>query len=233
MKKKRIFNSKEVTELLKEYIAHPKGNEKLRNRILRRALPLISAAISKKRLFKNREDLTQDCCVKLMYAIPKYNPEKASAFAFMWTVICNHCITQNQKLEKSDLSLSSDSSAEREANTKGSGLFTRPENQHILNNLSKELVNVLEFGNAHVPSMRKHRKACKNLRAAIASGEFFYDRAKTIHQMKDLGLNHKQISFYTAKTLIFIRRELLKAKEDASMLHSHEGALRETYSGDE
>jgi hypothetical protein len=223
-----IFNNQRVTELLKEYIAGKKQNEHLRNKIVRKTMPLIDAAISKKQrmfksMFKNREELRQDCALRVIQAIPKFDGRRGDAFGFFWSLICNHLITQNQKLDAPQYSLSTDEAILREADNQPANPFLMPENRHILNTLIGELSLAFSSNGFRIPDRKRHRKACQKLRESIASGDFFQDRTKITRRMRRLGLNRRMVKYYVDYTLVTMRRKLLVAKENIESLHLHEG----------
>lgn len=218
-----IFNNRRVTELLKEYIAGKKQDEHLRNKIVRKTMPLVDAAISRKRLFKNRDELRQDCALRVIQAIPKFDGKRGDAFGFFWSLICNHLITQNQKLEAPQYSLSTDEAILREAEGQPANPFLMPENRHILNTLISELHIAFNSNGFRIPDRKRHRKACQKLRESIASGDFFQDRTKITRSMRRLGLNRRTVKYYIDYTLVTMRRKLLVAKENMQSLHLHEG----------
>ena len=227
MKQKPIFDNARVTELLRRYISGKKKDQHLRNKIVRKTMPLIDAAISRKRLFKNRDELRQDCALRVIQAIPKFNAKRGDAFGFFWSAICNHLITQNEKLEKPQLSLSTDEAILREAEKQPSNPFLMPENRHILNTLIQELNNAFNSNGFRIPDKKRHRKACSRLRESILSGDFFQDRTKIMKKMRRLGLTRRTVKYYTDYTLVTVRRKLLEAKENVAGLHIHEGTLHD------
>lgn len=218
MSKKRIFNNPKVTSLLTEY-CHHKNNVKLRDRIIDMTLPLINAAISKKHYYrKNRDDLRQECVVKLLYALPKYDPSRGAAFAYLWTTICNTCNTQNQKLTKNDLSLSTDEDVLREAENNGHHVFDTPENSHILNVVGTSIFKALSSVETQDKSRKLHRRACRKIKGFIVNGELFYNRNRVVRRLRRLGLDRKTAQFYVDRSLVLVRQKLLDAKENVLAL---------------
>src|SRR5690349_17541908 len=117
MAKKPIFNNRLVTQLLKRYVRHKK-DLKLRDKILRLTLPLIEASMAQQGMYRGKEDIRQECILKVLQAIPKFKADRGNAFGFMWATICNMSKTMNKRLHKRVASsLSSDEGAEREAET--------------------------------------------------------------------------------------------------------------------
>jgi DNA-directed RNA polymerase specialized sigma24 family protein len=212
MKKRRIFNNEKVSELMSRYRRHKK-DVKLRDRIIKLTLPLIDAAISKKGFYHNKEDLKQECVVKLLYALPKYDPTRGKAFAFLWTTICNTCTTQDQRMANHDLSLSSDENIQKEAENNGHSAFETPENRHILNRIGSSLVS--SFESIQIPDQQKHRRACRSIKKFLITGELFYERHRLVRRLKRLGLDRREIQLYIDRTLILVRQRLLKARENS------------------
>lgn len=219
MSKKQIFNNVKVSALMAEYKKHQK-NVVLRDRIIKLTLPLIDAAISRKIPYKRRamigSDLKQECVVKLIYALPKFDPSRGNAFAFLWTMICNTCITQDQRMFNRTLSLSEDEDIQREAESNGHSVFETPENRHILNSIADSLDKAFE--SIRIPNRRLHRRACRKIREFLVSGELFYNRHDSMRRLKRLGLDRREIQFYIDRTLVLVRQELLTARENSRAL---------------
>lgn len=219
MAKKRIFDNQKVTKLMAEYSRHPKDME-LRDRIIRRIMPLIDAAISRKiKNYTNRDDLRKDlrqeCVVKLLYALPKFDSTRGNAFAYLWTTICNTCNTQGQRLTRSDLSMSSDEDIMREAENNGHDVFQTPENRHILNVIGASITKTFDTIDLSDIDRKLHQRACRKIKQFIANGELFYDRDLVVRKLKKLGLGRKEIQFYLDRTIIMVRQKLLAAKENS------------------
>jgi len=217
MSKKKIFDNAKVTKLMEEY-AHHKKDVKLRDRIIRLTMPLISAAISKKRYYRNRDDLRQECVVKLLYALPKYDPSRGKAFAFLWTTICNTCNTQDQRLTRNDLSLSSDEDVMKEAETNGHEAFDTPENRHILNTISASITTAFDSFDVLDENRKLHKRACNKIKKFIVNGELFYNRDLVIRKLRKLGLDRKVVQFYVDRSLVLVRQRLLEAKDNVLAL---------------
>ena len=219
MSKKRIFDNQKVTKLMAEYSRHPK-DMKLRDRIIKKTMPLIDAAITRKiKNYKNRDDLRKDlrqeCVVKLLYALPKFDSARGKAFAYLWTTICNTCNTQSQRLTRSDLSMSSDEDVMREAENNGHEVFQTPENRHILNVIGDSITQTFDTIDLSDKDRRLHKRACRKIKSFITNGELFYDRDLVVRKLKKLGLGRKEIQFYLDRTLVLVRQKLLAAKENS------------------
>jgi len=217
MKKHQIFNNKKVTHLLGLY-AKDVSQVGLRDRIVRNSLPLIDAALSKKHIYANRDDIRQECILKMLYGLEKYEPGRGSAFAFLWTLICNTCITQGQRMSSKNLSLSTDETAQREAEVNSNKVFETPENRHILNALADSIQHAFRENGFLVPKHRYHRRVCVKIRESIQNGELFYNRVEVMKSLGRLGLDKKEVQFYLDYTLIMVREKLLEARENASAL---------------
>jgi len=216
MKRKRIFDKEKVGALL---VRFKKSNDtKVRDRIIELTLPLIDAAISRKRFYRNRDDLKQECVLKLLYALPKFDPERGNAFAFLWTTICNTCTTKDQKLSNRDLSLSSDENIQREAEHNGNGnsVFQTPENRHILNTIGQSLTDAFE--SVEITNRQRHIRACRSIKRFLITGELFYERHRLVKRLKRLGMDRREIQLYIDRTLILVRNQLLEARLNASAI---------------
>ncbi len=230
-KKKRIFDNEKVSRLLSEYIKGKRKDEHLRNRILKLTVPLIDAAITRKKLhqqwrdlkLENKQDLRQECVLKVLQAIPKYDDKRGKAFAFFWSTICNMCISWNQRsLRTMDNtnSLSSDEETRKEAEVSGKATFQTPENSHILASLAASLQKAFDSNGFKVPKKSLHRKTCRDIRSTIATGEFFYDRHAVLCRLRrgGEGLSRKEIQYYIDYTLVILRQRLLKARENSDAM---------------
>ena len=219
-KKKPAFNNKRVTKLLKKY-ARNKKNVILRDKIIELALPLIPRSLAKQGMYirpELREDIMQECALKLIQAIPKFDVKRGDAFGFFWATICNMSKSINERLNRPSLSLSTDEDAQRQAESNGRNLFQTPENQHILNSIVKDLQVALDNNRFRVPKVAMHRKASRLVRHFIASGELFFDKSLVIRKLRDIGLDRKQIQFYVEYSLIVVREKLLEARENANAI---------------
>jgi hypothetical protein len=223
MKRKPIFNNPKVTRLMKRYVRH-KNNLELRDRIVRLSLPLIDAAINKLSnksmysIYKHKEDIKQECALKVIQAVPKFNARRGDAFGFMWATICNMCKTINERMSRPSYSLSSDEAVQKEAELHGREVFQTPENQHILNSIGKSVSKSLATGGFRIPKQKLHRRACKLIRKHMETGEFFFDRSVVTKELKELGLDKKEIQFYCQYSLVVVRRKLLEARENSHAL---------------
>lgn len=218
MKKKPILDSKAITVLLKRYVRH-KSNYELRNRIVELSIPLIDAAISRMRLFKYRDDIKQECALKVMQAVGKFDIVRGDAFGFLWTVICNTCRTHAERLGRPNLSLSSDENIQREAEINSHALFQTPENQHVITTIQEQLAKALNNPSSFKAAKTGlHRKACRHLKRFISSGELFFDKNAVVRDLKKIGLARKDIAYYYQYSLVVVRSQLLKAKENSSAI---------------
>jgi DNA-directed RNA polymerase specialized sigma24 family protein len=222
MSKKRYgFNNARITVLLERYSKNVKNLE-LRNKIIRRSLPLIDAVVAKKRYQIKHEDLQKDLkqemALKLIKALPAYKPGRSNAFAFIWTVLCNIAISKNEYLSKPSLSLSTDEGAMHEAEAQPQNIFQSPENQHILNCIGSSLELAFSSNGFQASRQKLHTKAVKIIRRSIASGELFYKRTQVLRELKALGLNRRDIQSYLDYTLVVTRKKLLLAKENSDAI---------------
>lgn len=228
MRKKQIFNNAEVTAMMSKYVRNPKKYPNLRDKIMKRAMRLVDAAISKKGAFAiipsmgtraHREDLRQDCALKILQGLEKFDPDRGSAFAFLWTVSCNTCTSMNQRMSRTDtVSLSTDEEAQREAETNGQTVFDTPETRHILNRLARDIQIAFRSNGFRIPNKRSHRQVLEEIRVAIQSGEFFYKRTAVMRKLRRHGLKPEDVHYYISYTLVRVREKLLAAKEESSAL---------------
>jgi hypothetical protein len=193
------------------------------------ALPLIDAALSKKQsqfpsIVKHRDDIRQECALKVILAIPKYDSKRGDPFGFMWTVISNTCLTHTERLNRKNYSISSDEAIQREAETNGTNVFQTPDTQHILNTIVKDLNIAMGESSFRVPTRRLHRKACLRIQEAIFSGELFQNRNMVMGKLRDLGLNKKEILYYCQYSLVVVREKLLQAKDNANAIIHRENS---------
>lgn len=219
------FDNAAMTTLLDRYARNVKDLH-LRNKIVRRSLPLIDAVIAKKRYLFNQpdlqNDLRQEMALKLIKALPKYQPGRSNAFAFTWTVICNVAISKNEYLSKTNLSLSTDEDILHEAESQPQNIFQSPENQLILNSISKSLAIAFDSNGFVVSRKRLHTKAIRVIRRSIANGELFYKRTQVLRELRELGLNRRDIQGYIDYTLVVTRKKLLQAKDNAEAIQRSE-----------
>lgn len=226
MKKRRYgFDNKKMTVLLERYSRNTR-DLKLRNKIVRRSLPLIDAVVAKKRYLISQPDLQgdlkQEMALKLIKALPKYQPGRSNAFAFVWTVICNLAISKNERLSKGSLSLSSDENILQEAESQPQKVFQSPENQHILNSISHSLDLAFSSNGFQVPRKKLHKKAIRVIRRSIASGELFYKRVDVLRELRRLGLARRDIQNYIDYTLVVTRKKLLRARDNSDAIERSE-----------
>jgi len=220
MSKARIFNNREVTEMMVRYSRHPRS-VRLRDQIMDRVYPLIDAAISKKRLFHLRDDLKQECAMKVFQSLPKFSHKRGSAFAFLWTAICNVCITQGKKLSRRSLSIEEDEIL-REAEAASPSKYLSPEHAHLVTVLSGILNEALLSNGLRVFFVDKDKKAIAYLTVCIANGDFFSDKLKVIKQLRRYGLKKKDSLFLCDYVLVTLRTKLYDKKEILNGLASQE-----------
>lgn len=221
MKSKPIFNNAKVSRLLEEYLRDKKDIE-LRNRIVKLTMPLIGAAISKMHLFKNVGDIKQECALKVITAIPKYDKDRGGAFGFMWTVICNTCRTHAKRLGKSSLSLSTDEVIKHEAEVNTPEAFSTPENQYVLSRINEDLTKAMNARNGFRANkaVKGHTRAVRELKKAISSGDLFFDRNRVVRKLKRIGLSNKEVAYYCQYSMVVVRMQLLAAKENSLAINS-------------
>src|SRR4029077_13685024 len=97
---------------MERYVRHPKS-QKLKQQILERTYPLIDAAITRKfasnrRMLSLRDDLRQECALKILKGLTKYRAKRGSAFAFIWSTVCNCLKTHGKRMSKGALSIEED-----------------------------------------------------------------------------------------------------------------------------
>ena len=229
--KKPIFSNKEVGALLSRFGRHP-HSLMLRNEIMMKVDPLIDAAISKKRLFHLRDDLHQECFLKVVGALHHYNPNRGAPFAFFWTTICNTCITQGKKLSKTNLSLSEEE-VKREAEVMSTSHFHSPEKTHILNVLSGVLDDAFRSNGLRSFVDAHDRKAIAYLQQSVRTGDFFHDRPAAVKQIRRFGVRKKDAEFFcdyvlvTLRAKLYSRRDIAKALSTKPVREANETALSE------
>lgn len=210
MRKKPIFDDRLVTQMMCKFEknTHRRG---LRDAIMLKIIPLIDAAISRKRLFKNRDDLRQECALKVLLALPKFRGERGTAFAFLWSVICNTCITHGERLTSSDLSLEDDE-IKKVAEFKADPTES-PFRSFVLTTISDGIVEALgrngfRFGHTH-----KGRRIASYITKAIASGELFSNRTSVSRKLRKMGIDKREAQFFIDHVLVMVRVKLYTLKE--------------------
>ena len=217
------FDNKKVTQLLERYIKAPKHNEELRNRIVRKSLPLIEAALHRKHVPSElAEDIRQDCAVKILRNLHKYKKGRGSAFAFLWTVICNHIITQISRRASKNVSLTTSETASGELEVVQKDPLHAPESRYVLQRIDEALAKAFEVEGFHRQKGRKHRKAVKLLRTSVKDTTLFTQGVKILRKLRHLGLTHEEAKHYVDFTMIKVRHSLLHAREEASGITSGE-----------
>lgn len=226
-KKKAAFDNARVTELtiqftrskknLKECICGRKEACSLcgRDKILERVLPLVNAALVKRRVpIENYDDVRQECILKLLKNISKFDPSRGKAFAFFWTIICNTINTQNQRWTSTSVSLTATESASSDTEITGAEVFQTPENQYILNRITASVDRAFNQNGFRIPDGKKHKKAFILISKAIQTGEFFFNRSEVMKKLRHLGLQQSEIQHYVSYTLIKVRQNLLDSKKE-------------------
>lgn len=219
MKKKQIFNNIKVTRLLKEYVTQKKKDEKLRDRILLLTVPLVDATIARYGMYRAKEDIRQECILKVLQAIPKFDARRGDAFGFMWATICNMSKSVNKRLHRPVSSLSTDEEAQREAEVNGKEVFQTPENQFILTQIAADVVKALgSNGFASICEKGLRRKLLQQIQKSMSSGEFFFNKNETMRKLRDLGLDKPLVQFYCQRSLVLVREKLLEARTNVDAL---------------
>lgn len=217
-KKKLKFDNKRVTQLCKEYMKHPKDIEQ-RNKIMLAIRPLIDAALIKRGVSQElKDDLRQECSLKVLKNIKNFNPERGSTFAFFWTVICTGIATHKKRWTSTSVSLTPGDDEEGGLEVSGGEVYQTPENQHILNRIGEALTKAFQSSEFSTLVGKKSKKASIIIGKAIQSGEFFEDKQVTMRKLRKLGLKKSDIQYYVSYALINVRKQLLGVKGDLSEL---------------
>lgn len=221
MRRRRIFNNEKVTRLMKKYsesYSEIENDVVLRNRILKLTYPLIEAAMSRKHIYINRDDIRQECVLKIIQALPQFNAKRGNSFAFLWTTICNTCITHNQRLCRPWLSLSTDEDVQQEAEASTTSPYDSPATRHILTSLASSLHLAFDSRGFEIPRRSDHRKILLDIRQSVQTGELFYNRTVVMRRLKRYGLKSDVMRHYLDYTMVVVRRRLLTAKENVSAI---------------
>jgi|SRR5713101_1866303 len=215
-----IFNNRRMTNLLEKYSKHP-HSRKLRDKIMTGVYPLVDAAISRKRLFRFREDLRQECALKVLMALPKYRRNRGTAFGFLWATICNSCITHGKRLAKSDLSIDSEENARREAEISQPAKFLSPDVDFLRKLLAKALgQNRNGSDSLRAFSREKEKIAVSFLTFSALNGDLFSERPKVLRQLKRLGIKKKDHQFFLDYVLVDLRSRFYRLRGLANELAS-------------
>lgn len=219
MPSKFKFNNPKVTILLERYV-RDKGNEELRNRIVKKSIPLIDAALHRKHVPTDiAEDIRQDCIVKILRNLHRYKKGRGSAFAFLWTVICNHVLTQISRRASKNISLTGSDTASGELEVVQDDPLHAPENRFLLQRIANDLEKAFEIEGFHKGKGLKHRKAVKLLRASAKNAVLFTKAADVAKKLRRFGLTKEEVRHYIDFALVKIRHSLLHAREEAHGLN--------------
>ena len=213
------FNAKKVTELVSRYVSQKRPSRRLRNEIIENIMPQVRAGMAQKRIdVEYRDDIRQECAVKILSALPRFNPGRGNCFAFFWTVICNTIITQLKRIgANGNISLTVPESSSEEEDVIMDNVFHTPENRYILNRIARDL-NLAVNSGFTTSNGKKQEKLLRILRGAISSGELFTERAKTLKALQHCGLHRSEVRQCVDYVLVRIRQSLLNAREDVSAL---------------
>jgi hypothetical protein len=194
---------------------------------LKATLPLVEAAMSQRGVPRDsRDDIRQECVLKLLKGIPHFNVQRGSTFVFFWTVICNTIMTHRRRIAaNTGISLTSDDSESSEIPL--AEMSHSPENQYIIGTLATAILAAFDqdFRNLDQPH---HKKAVQTLKKAIQSGDFFFDRAKIIKKLRKTGMRRSDIQYYVDYIMVMARRHLLAARDSIRSMSSTESKLYNT-----
>lgn len=201
----------------------PKRKEELRNKIVQKALPLIDAALHRKHVPTDMaEDIRQDCAVKILRNLHRYKKGRGSAFAFLWTIICNHVLTQIKRRTSKNVSLTNIETDSGEMEVVQGDPLHAPENRFLLQRIGEELERAFEIQGFRKQRGRKHRRAVKLLRVSIKNAKLFMQGAEIGKKLRQLGLTREEAKYYIDFALVKVRYSLLHAREEALGLSSGE-----------
>jgi sigma-70-like protein len=227
MKPDEIFDSQAVTILLKRYILRPRIP--LRNLIIEKAMPLVDAAIAKSHLYTHRDDLRQECALKLIRAVPQYDPRKSTAFGYFWTVISNHLKSTNERLSRSDLSIDTDYGVAQEAEIENP-VLENAEHQYFLTLISETLSKAFRSNGFQRFSKSKHQRVCICVEESIANGTFFENRGIVVTRLRRMRLGKEETQFFIDYVLVSLRSKLYHLRgTDASSPRPFGSALSKKF----
>jgi len=209
--KKQIFNNAEVTKLLERYSRHP-HSMKLRARLMIAIIPLIDAAISRKRLFHLRDELRQECALKLLKNMHKFKKGRGSAFAFCWSAICNSIISQGKRLSKPSLSLEEEEIA-KEAEVAAPLVFQSPEYQYLQKIISIAIDKALFSPELRSFTTDKKHRALSAIRDSVLNGELFSKREHVLKKLRRLRVPRADSQFLIDYVIVSLRAQLYSKKE--------------------
>lgn len=210
--RKPIFDNKKVSHLLERYVRHPHDHD-LRQEIMKRMYPLIDAAITRKRMFQMRDDLRQECAMKILKGLRKFDSKRGSAFAFSWSTICNCLKTHGKRMSKGGLSLEEEA-IEKEAETASTSVFQSPEYQYLQKVVSKAIDKALSSRELREFHREKDKKALVYIRKSVLSGDLFSDKKAVISKLRTLGIKRKRDAhFLVDYVLVNVRANLYDRRE--------------------
>lgn len=218
--KKQIFDDKVMTKRMAKYssLVHgastPDSDDllQMRNDIMLKILPLVDAAISRKRFFCNRKDLKQECAVKVLANLDKFDPQRGTAFKFLWTTICNTCRTISGRLGKITPSLEEEANR-KEAEAKPSG--EAPDRSYISTAIEEAISDALKSNPATSRFRRKKFVSlCKLIQGSVLDGSFFDDRSIVIRRCKARGICSNDAKLLTDFVLVSLRKRLYNLRQE-------------------
>ena len=212
MARKAIFDSRRVSRLLEKLQDHPKS-QTIRQDIMQRAYPLIDAAITRKRLFLYKEDLRQECALKLLKALPKYKRGRGSAFAFFWSTIHNCLKTHVKRLSKGGLSIDTEEDILKEVEVSGPSVYQTPEYRYLQKVLSKAIDSALYSRGLRVFNRDKDKKALDYIKQSVLNGDLFAKKGEVLKKLRRFGVRKKNAKFLIDYLTVDIRDKLYSRKD--------------------
>lgn len=220
MAKKAIFNNREVTAMLVRYSRHPRSMQ-LRDNIMTKIYPLIDAAISRKRLFRLRDDLRQECALKVFQNLSKFDVSRGTAFAFLWSAICNVCATQGKRLSRPSLSIEEEDVL-KEAESASPAKYLSPEHAHLVVILHGVLQEAFAANGLRRFVAIRDVNVVRYLTETIVSGDFFSDRRVVMKGLRKYKLKKRDGEFFCDYILVTLRTKLYDKREILNGLAAQE-----------
>lgn len=210
MPRNQIFDNKKVGELLERYSRHPHSME-LRQEIMKRMYPLVDAAITRRQMFAMREDLRQECAMKILKGLRKFDPKRGSAFAFVWSTVCNCLKTHGKRMSKGGLSLEEEAIG-KEAELASTSVFQSPEFQYLQKIIAVEIDNALASKELREFHKSKDKRALVYIRKAVLSGDLFTNKKAVLIELGRLGIHKKDARFLIDYVIVAVRANLYSRK---------------------
>ena len=157
-----------------------------------------------------RDDIRQECLMKILLGLRKFDPKRGDSFGFFWTIICNTIVTQQQKLTSRNTSLTPDDSDDSEESSTDTIIFQTPESSLILKQIANSLNDAFGFNNLELKGREK--TAFNYIKKAVQSGEFFWNRSEVLRHVKRYGIPRGTTKQFEQYILVKIRQFLLTAK---------------------